>query len=122
MKYDLAELMHNDGFVCPSCGRRHFGGLRDCVIRRDAVRELPCILEKYGAKKPFLLCDRDTFRAAGERVEAAMEESGISHTVHVIERKKPAPDERIVGEAVMYCPPDADAVVAVGSGVLNDTG
>ena len=22
----------------------------------------------------------------------------------------------------MYCPPDADAVVAVGSGVLNDTG
>ena len=37
MKYDLTELMKNDGFVCPSCGRRHFGGLRDCVIRRGAL-------------------------------------------------------------------------------------
>ena len=122
MKFDLTELMKNDGFVCPSCGRRHFGGLRECVIRRGAVRELPGILGKYGAGKPFLLCDRDTYRAAGERVTSVLGESGIPFTLHVVERTKPAPDERIVGEAVMFCPPDADAVVAVGSGVLNDTG
>ena len=122
MKYDLTELMKNDGFVCPSCGRRHFGGLRDCVIRRGALSALPGLLEKYGAKKPFLLCDRDTYRAAGERVTAVLGESGIPFSLHVVERTKPAPDERLVGEAVMYCPPDADAVVAVGSGVLNDTG
>ena len=24
--------MENDGFVCPSCGKRHFGGLKDCVV------------------------------------------------------------------------------------------
>ena len=122
MKFDLTELMKNDGFVCPSCGRRHFGGLGDCVIRRGAVRELPGILGKYGAGKPFLLCDRDTYRAAGERAASVLEENGIPVSLHVVERTKPAPDERIVGEAVMYCPPDADAVVAVGSGVLNDTG
>ena len=122
MKYDLSELMKNDGFLCPSCGRRHFGGLGDCVIRRGALRELPGILGKYGAEKPFLLCDRDTYRAAGERVTSVLRESGIPFSLHIVERTKPAPDERIVGEAVMYCPPDADAVVAVGSGVLNDTG
>ena len=49
-------------------------------------------------------------------------EAGIPNTLHIVERNKPAPDERIVGEALMFCPPDADAVLAVGSGVLNDTG
>ena len=77
MKYDLTELMKNDGLVCPSCGRRHFGGLRDCVIRHGALSALPGLLEKYGAKRPFLLCDRDTYRAAGERVTAVLGESGI---------------------------------------------
>ena len=122
MTYDLSDLMRNDGFVCPSCGRRHFGGLRDCVIRRGAFDALPELLEKYGSKKPFLLCDRDTYRAAGERAASILEKSGVPYSLHIVERTKPAPDERIVGEAVMYCPPDTDAVVAVGSGVLNDTG
>ncbi len=122
MSYDLSSLMRDDGFVCPSCGRRHFGGLRDCVIGEGALRVLPDLLGKYGAQKPFVLCDGDTYRAAGEKVCAVLKEAEIPFSLHTVGRKKPAPDERIVGEALMYCPPDADAVVAVGSGVLNDTG
>ena len=122
MKFDLKELMQNDGFLCPSCGRRHFGGLRDCAVGRGAVNRIPELLGSYGAKKPFLLADGDTWRAAGERVARVLDGAGIPFSVHIVRRKKPAPDERIVGEALMFCPPDADSVIAVGSGVLNDTG
>ena len=122
MKTDLDSLMKNDGFLCPSCGRIHSGLLRDCVIRRGAIDALPSLLAKYGAGNPFVLCDRDTFRAAGERVCAVLEEAGIPYALHVVQRTKPAPDERIVGEAVMSCPVDCGAVIAVGGGVLNDTG
>ena len=122
MKYDLRSLMKNDGFLCPSCGKRHYGGLSDCRIGDGAMEELPALLEKYGAKNPFVLCDRRTFTAAGEAVERILSDAGIAHTLHIVEREKPAPDERIVGEAVMFCPPEADCVIAVGSGVLNDTG
>ena len=122
MTYDLDSLMRNDGFLCPSCGRRHRGGLRDCVIRRGALQAVPELIRKYGAKKPFLLCDADTWRAAGERTAAVLDGAGIPYGVHIVKRKKPAPDERIVGEALMFCPGDADCVLTVGSGVLNDTG
>lgn len=122
MTFDLGELLKNDGFLCPSCGRRHFGGLKDCAIGRGASDRVPELLRKYGSKKPFLLADRDTWQAAGERVSRTLDGAGIPYSVHIVRRKKPAPDERIVGEAVMFCPADADSVIAVGSGVLNDTG
>ena len=122
MNCDPEWLTEHDGFLCPSCGRRHYGGLKDCVIRRGALDSLPELLEKYGAKKPFVLCDRETYAAAGEKTADTLSAAGIPFSLHTVERTKPAPDERIVGEALMYCPPDCDAVIAVGSGVLNDTG
>ena len=117
-----AWLTERDGFLCPSCGRRHFGGLRDCAIGKNALSSLPVLLKKYGSVKPFVLCDRNTFAAAGEKAVSVLASAGIPCVLHVVERERPAPDERIVGEAVMYCPADCDAVIAVGSGVLNDTG
>ncbi len=121
MKTDLASLMKADGFLCPSCGRRHFGSLSDCLIGDGVLEKLPALLEKYGVKKPFVLCDRDTYAAAGARVAGILSGAGAEYALHIVERKKPAPDERIVGEAALWCPLDADAVIAVGSGVLNDT-
>ena len=117
-----AWLTERDGFLCPSCGRRHFGGLRDCAIGKNALSSLPVLLKKYGSEKPFVLCDRNTYAAAGEKAVSVLASAGIPCVLHVVERERPAPDERIVGEAVMYCPADCDAVIAVGSGVLNDTG
>ena len=35
--------------------------------------------------------------------------------------EKPAPDERTVGEVLMYCDGSCDSVIAVGGGVINDT-
>lgn len=122
MSVDLKDLMKNDGAVCPSCGKRHFGLLRDYIAEENAIRRLPSLLGKYGCQKPFLLCDPNTYRAAGKQVEDILKEAGISYSLHIMASEKPAPDEKTVGEALMYCDPSCDAVIAVGGGVLNDTG
>ena len=121
MSVQLKDLMKNDGAVCPSCGKRHFGLLRDYIAEENAIEKLPALLNKYGCKRPFVLCDPNTYRAAGEKVEAVLKKSGIAFSLHVMSSEKPAPDERTVGEAFMYCDVACDSVIAVGGGVLNDT-
>ncbi|MBQ8401388.1 MAG: sn-glycerol-1-phosphate dehydrogenase [Clostridia bacterium] len=121
MEYTLNWLMENDGFVC-ECGKRHFGLLKDCIIGENALAQVPVMVRKYGASHPFVLCDRETYAAAGEKVCALLTDAGIPFTLHIISRTRPAPDERIVGEAVMFCDASCDIVIAVGGGVINDTG
>ncbi|MBQ8641726.1 MAG: iron-containing alcohol dehydrogenase [Clostridia bacterium] len=121
MEYTLQWLMENDGFSC-ECGRRHYGLLKDCIIGEDALLRLPEMVRKYNGTHPFVLCDRETYAAAGERACALLEGAEIPYTLHIIGRTRPAPDERIVGEAVMFCDAKCDLVIAVGGGVINDTG
>ncbi len=109
-------------FVCPSCGRVHDPCLSDFTAESGAVKSLPHYIEKYGSKYPYLLFDKTTYGVAGDAVTEILRGAQISFTAHVIEREMPPPDELTVGDAVMYCPPDADMVISVGSGVLNDTG
>ncbi len=121
MEYTRAWLMANDGFLC-DCGKHHYGKLKDCIIGENALDRIPDMVQKYSAAHPFVLCDKDTYAAAGGAVCEILEKAGIPYTLHVIARKKPAPDERIVGEAVMFCSDDCDMVISVGGGVINDTG
>lgn len=121
MKRDIESLIKNDGFLCECCGKRHFGKLKDCIIRHGAVYELPNLLKKYGASNPYILCDMHTHKVAGELVGEILADAGIHYVIHIIERDHPAPDERIVGEAMMYCDNSCDSVIAVGGGVINDT-
>lgn len=120
MNYDLSSLMKNDGFLCSSCGKRHYGLLRDYIAERGAIQKLPALLQKYGVSHPFVLCDENTYAAAGEAVCSTLDENGVAYTLHVVRREKPAPDERLVGEALMYCDNFCDGTVAVGSGVIGD--
>ncbi len=121
MEYTLDWLMANDGFLC-DCGKHHYGKLKDCIIGENALDKIPAMVQKHGGSHPFVLCDKDTYAAAGGAVCEILDKAGISYTLHVIARKKPAPDERIVGEAVMFCTDDCDMVISVGGGVINDTG
>ncbi len=120
MNYTLKELMAHDGFEC-SCGKRHYGLLKDCIIGENALAALPDMLRKHGANRPFILCDTLTYEAAGKKAASILESENIPYTMHIIERIKPAPDEKIVGEALMYCGAECDSVIAVGGGVINDT-
>ena len=80
---------------------------------KDAItaRKVTCV---------FLLADKNTFRAAGERVETLLTEAGITVKKYVFSEEKLEPNESAVGLAAMHFSPNVDMVVGVGSGVIND--
>lgn len=118
----VAELMENDGMLCPQCGRSHHGDLGKCLISEGAAGELPELLGEYMAEHPYVIFDEGTEEAAGDYVLGILDGAGITYSRHTVRRKHPAPDELMVGEVFMRCPPDSDCIIVVGSGVLNDTG
>ena len=114
----IAEFERINGKPC-ACGREHFVPLK-VYSGKGAVEELIGAVRGYGAKKVFLLFDKTTFRVAGERVEKMLSAASIS-VLGCVLPESPEPDEMSVGYAVMCFDADCDAVVAVGSGVVNDT-
>ncbi len=105
-----------------ACGKQHVAAIDKILCGAGVVRELPAILREYGAKKPYILCDRNTYAAAGERVCALLDEAGISYSLYTYKDERPAPNEHNVGLAMMFLPADCDFVIGVGSGVINDIG
>lgn len=122
MSYD--ELLHAGGHAC-QCGGVHTTELKYLRIGSGAVRLVTDALDALGFKKPFVLCDPNTYGAAGKTVVGILEDADIPYTLFVfpIEAGEHLePDEWAVGSAAMGFDPTCDVVLAVGSGVINDTG
>ncbi len=115
----MEQLMKMNGAPC-ACGRKH--EFRSEILSgQGVVRSLPEIVQRYGAKKPYLLSDVNTDRAAGALVRGLLDDAGIAYSQFCFAEPWLEPDERTVGAALMHLPKDADMIVAIGSGVLNDT-
>ena len=67
----------------------------------------------------FVLADKNTFAVGGEAVTKILSDTGIPFSKFIYP-ESPKPDEKGLGDAVIHCPYDADTVVAIGSGVIND--
>lgn len=117
----ITEYKNGGEAVCPECGRKHPTFLRGYSLGHGALDDVPECMKRLGADFPYVLCDRDTYKAAGAKVCGILDANGIRYHLYIIGRKTPAPDECTVGEAVMNCPIDCDSVIAVGGGVINDT-
>ena len=109
-----------NGAPC-SCGKTHRFSAK-VVTGAGVVHQLPEILAEMGIKKPFLLTDRNTWKAAGEQVAAILAAAGILHSSYSLPEDAPKPDEQRVGSAVMHFDHSCDAVIGIGSGVVNDIG
>jgi len=107
--------------IC-SCGKVHKAALEELVIGNGVIFRLPEFVKKYGAAKPFLLADTNTFAAAGASVCNALTNAGIPFGKYVFPQSHLEPDEQAVGSACMHFDPDCDLIVGIGSGVINDIG
>ena len=105
---------------CP-CGRIHPVPSYEILTGRGVVRALPEKLARRALRRPFLLYDRNTAPFADE-VKRALSSAGMDFSFYGFPEAELAPDERAAGSLVMRFDPRCDAVVAVGSGVLNDLG
>ena len=103
---------------CP-CGKEHIFSSK-VVTGKGAVNKLPEILGKMNFKSAFIFADKNTCRAAGERVAEILEMAGIKIKKYIFAKEILEPDEANVGLAVMNFDPSCDVVIGVGSGVIND--
>ncbi len=115
---DINSLLNTE-FVCP-CGKTHSSSVKKCHIDTGAIYKLTDIAHGYNASSVYLVCDTNTYRAAGEKAEKILTDSGIVCHAHIFSRpSKLEPDEQAVGEAVMDYKCE-DMIVGVGGGVIND--
>lgn len=84
------------------------------------LSHLPKILSERGIRRVFLIYDENTYAVAGKAVCELLKGSGITFKDCLFTRTHLEPNERAVGEAIMKLDTEADAVIGVGSGVIND--
>ena len=115
-------MEHYLGSDLCACGKVHTAAVDEVVIGKGAIGRLPEFLNKYDAKKPFLLADCNTFAAAGDKVCKVLDGENIKYSQYVFQNNSLEPDEASVGSAVMHFDKTCDIIIGIGSGVINDIG
>lgn len=113
------DLRHMDDCTC---GHKHEIAIDRIVVGSGVLQQLPELVRRCGAKKPFLLADCNTWQAAGEQVAEILDAAGILWKSYVFPDSELEPDERAVGSAVMHLESRCDSIIGIGSGVINDIG
>lgn len=115
----IDQLLRPEGFPC-ACGKHHRTDLRVFLSGAGVLNQLPDVLRTLGAHRPFVVCDKNTNRAAGARAVSILDQAGIGHALFILPHDKVEPDEWNVGSITMAFDPKCDLLIAVGSGVIND--
>ncbi len=115
----ITKLKKMNHAPCP-CGKAHeFNS--EIITGSGVIGKIPEIIREHGAKKPYILSDSNTYKAAGEALCRILSAEAIIYSSFSFLEEKPEPDEKTVGSAFMHMPGDCDMIIAVGSGVINDT-
>ena len=115
-------MKHYLGSEVCTCGKRHTATIDDVIVGNGVLRQVPDIIAKYGAKKPFILADVNTFAAAGKTLCDLLDAQGIAYSRYVFQETALEPDEKAVGSLMLHYDHGCDLVIGVGSGVINDIG
>lgn len=110
----------NDNRLPCACGKVHMCAVDRVLVGKGALEKLPNEIVRYAPARVFMLCDINTYAAAGQKVEELLCSHGFAYAKYVFPQAHLEPDERAVGEAVMHFDPTCDMVLAVGSGVIGD--
>lgn len=111
MEIDLKALSED----CP-CGQKHVIAVEEVVVESGAISRLPGFLQKHGFRRAAIVCDDNTWQAAGKAVQELIGPCDVACL---------SPDhlhatEKAVAQAQKLLPADADVLVAVGSGTVHD--
>ena len=90
------------------------------TIGPDAVTSLVAYCEAQGLRRFTLISDANTFRALGQRVEAALKQQGYDVATVVLDGKEVVADAHYILEALMASQIGATTYLAVGSGTVTD--
>ncbi len=109
-------------FDC-SCGRHHNFSVHDMVIRKGAIEELPRVAAPFKDGKILVVFDNHTYEVAGKRAVALLKDDGFQVKELLFDTGDDIliPDEKTLGRIVQEQDLDVTLMVAVGSGVINDS-
>ena len=110
-------------FDC-SCGRRHSFSVHDLSIRQGAINDLPRIAAPFKDEKILIVFDQNTYRVAGEQAVRLLRENGFTKLKELLFETGDdilIPDEKTLGRILQEQDLDCKLVIAVGSGVINDS-
>jgi len=117
--YDIQDYLCKN-FSC-DCGREHSADIERVIIENRAIYRIPEVLKSMGYEKIFMVADKNTYKAAGEQVEKTLADGGFKLKKHIFIREEDlVPDEKAIGEFIINYYNEADVILAVGSGVIND--
>ena len=119
---NIKEYIECFSFQQCNCGKSHKIKTPNIIVEKGALEKLPEFLNEFHSKKPFLLADKNTFKAAGEEVGSVLARAGVNYAKYVFQTGEIEPDEKAVGSAIMHFDNSCDLVIAIGSGVINDIG
>lgn len=104
-----------------SCGRRHYCPIEGIFIGRNALADIPLILEKY--EHILVVCDENTKKACADRVLDILGNRRLQIITKVLNSGTEGvviPDEKSIYAIQAAMPDSCDVIVGVGSGVIND--
>lgn len=114
----------NCSFEC-SCGRKHQSLFAHFIFEPNAIQKLPELLEQLGYKRPYLISDTHTHEIAGRQAEEVLRKADIRFASHILkspENGDLAADEHALGSIAMANDKEADIIVSIGTGTINDLG
>ncbi|MBQ6551664.1 MAG: sn-glycerol-1-phosphate dehydrogenase [Lachnospiraceae bacterium] len=110
-------------FDC-SCGRHHSFPVHGISIRKNAIEDLPAMAAPFKDKKILIVFDTNTYRVAGERAVCLLRENGFTKVKELLFDTGTdilIPDEKTLGRILQEQDLDCKLMIAVGSGVINDS-
>lgn len=98
------------------CGKEHKIMVKDIIIESEAIKKLSMIMEKEGFKNITIICDENTYAAAGEEIKEIIPNGKFinlkSENLHANE---------ITVQNVYEClSVENDVLIALGSGTIHD--
>lgn len=124
MQNQSIQSFLNCSFEC-GCGRTHKSQFAHYIFEPGAIEKLPALLKKLGYTRTYLISDTHTHKIAGIRVEETLQRAGIPFTSHVLkspENGDLAADEYALGSIAMANDREADIIISIGAGTINDLG
>lgn len=116
---DIEELM-GKSFECPECGRIHSMDTRKLIIGEGLFVDISREIDELGLRgKGLIVCDRNTYKAAGCRLIENLADRDVS--LFVFEREDLHADAHSVGRLMIAMADDPAYLIACGSGTITDT-
>lgn len=109
-------------FDC-SCGRRHSFSVKDMSIRKGAIEDLPKMAAPFKDGKVLVVFDNNTYKVAGKKAVELLKADGFNVKELLFDCGDDIliPDEKTLGRIVQEQDLDVKLMIAVGSGVINDS-